>query len=61
MKMVPFINVQKVSYEKAKICNICKKISKINTIMINIIVKLQTIVITLSLHYTEVLQIEYVI
>ena len=58
-KMTPLINEQQESYEKEKICNICKISLDINTMMIKIIVMLKDIVIILV--NTEELYIAYAI
>ena len=58
-KMIPLINEQQESYEKEKICNICKISLDINTMMIKIIVMLKDIVIILV--NTEELYIAYAI
>ena len=57
--MIPLANEQQESYEKGKICYICKKRSNINTLVIKIIVKIKTIV-TIQVN-TEVLHIVFVI
>ena len=58
-KMIPLINEQQESYEKEKICNICKIGLDINTMMMKIIVMLKDIVIILV--NTEELYIAYAI
>ena len=58
-KMIPLINEQQESYEKEKICNICKIGLNINTMMMKIIVMLKDIVIILV--NTEELYIAYAI
>ena len=54
-KITPSTNIQQELYEKTKICNICKKRSNKNTLMIKTIVKLKTLVMILT--NTEVLHI----
>ena len=58
-KMIPLINEHQESYEKEKICNICKISLDINTMMMKIIVMLKDIVIILV--NTEELYIAYAI
>ena len=57
--MKPFTNKQQESYESTKIWYICKKNSKIKTLIIKTFEKLMTIVILLV--NTEGLHLAYVI